>query len=219
MHASQQRSTNVTINISKRHDRKTVVQVAIFVSVCWVFINGLILLSIKDTYPIRYKRDIAVASKASLSSALKTTDSTYSEETITFESEVETEPKEIEASDQRKRFLVLEQVKNKNEMSNVNESLHSPDEVGVHLPNEAFEVISMDYPNEVTNPPNLPGEMGSAVVIPDNLIAESKRRFNENEFNVVASELVALNRSLPEPYSPEEKAYAFYTASNSKRKI
>lgn len=58
-----------------------------------------------------------------------------------------------------------------------------------------------DSANEPTNPPDWPGENGRAVVIPDNLKEESKKRFKENQFNIVASDIMALNRSVPDQRS------------------
>lgn len=43
---------------------------------------------------------------------------------------------------------------------------------------------------------NLFGELGQGVVVPQSLKALARKRFSENEFDVVASELIALNRSL-----------------------
>lgn len=51
-------------------------------------------------------------------------------------------------------------------------------------------------PITVTNPPEWPGEDGKPVTIPENLKNESESRFKENQFNIVASELIALNRSI-----------------------
>lgn len=47
-----------------------------------------------------------------------------------------------------------------------------------------------------TNPSSWPGEGGRAVLIPANLKDEAKNRFKENQFNIVASDLMALNRSI-----------------------
>jgi hypothetical protein len=55
---------------------------------------------------------------------------------------------------------------------------------------------------KVTNPPDWPGEGGEAVEIPGHLKEESERRFKENQFNIVASELIALNRSIPDNRAP-----------------
>ena len=54
----------------------------------------------------------------------------------------------------------------------------------------------------VTNPPEWSGEDGVAVVIPNNLKAESEKRFKENQFNIVASDLIALHRSIPDNRAP-----------------
>jgi hypothetical protein len=50
----------------------------------------------------------------------------------------------------------------------------------------------------VTNPINWPGEQGRGVKIPQNLKATAKKRFKENQFNIVASDLIALNRAVPD---------------------
>lgn len=51
---------------------------------------------------------------------------------------------------------------------------------------------------KATNPPEWPGEGGVAVVIPEDLKEESENRFKENQFNIVASDLIALDRSMPD---------------------
>lgn len=58
---------------------------------------------------------------------------------------------------------------------------------------------------DATNPSNWPGEKGHAVAIPDQLKEESKRRFSENQFNILASDLMALNRSIRDQRSPRFK--------------
>ena len=63
------------------------------------------------------------------------------------------------------------------------------------------EWFKEDHSAEPTNPPSWPGENGRAVNIPDHLKDESQKRFKENQFNIVASDLVALNRSVPDQRS------------------
>jgi polypeptide N-acetylgalactosaminyltransferase len=46
--------------------------------------------------------------------------------------------------------------------------------------------------------PTGPGEMGKAVVLPPQKQAESKEKFKINQFNLVASDIMSLNRSLPD---------------------
>lgn len=57
------------------------------------------------------------------------------------------------------------------------------------------------YSIAATNPPNWHGEGGRAVVIPNELKEESKKRFLENQFNILASDLMALNRSIKDQRS------------------
>ena len=52
-----------------------------------------------------------------------------------------------------------------------------------------------------TNPATWPGENGARVDLPKKLVEVGKRRFAENNFNVVVSDLIALNRSIPDQRS------------------
>jgi hypothetical protein len=55
--------------------------------------------------------------------------------------------------------------------------------------------------SEVKNPSSWPGENGKGVSLPEELKAESEKRYKENQFNIVASDLIALNRSIPDQRS------------------
>ena len=46
--------------------------------------------------------------------------------------------------------------------------------------------------------PDAPGEMGKAVVIPPEKEAEKNEMFKINQFNLMASEMISVNRSLPD---------------------
>jgi len=52
----------------------------------------------------------------------------------------------------------------------------------------------------------LPGEMGKAVVIPKDREEEKKEKFKINQFNLVASEMISLNRSLADVRLPACKS-------------
>ena len=52
-----------------------------------------------------------------------------------------------------------------------------------------------------TNPPDWQGEGGRAVMVPETLKEEAKKRFTENQFNILASDLIALNRSIKDQRS------------------
>jgi hypothetical protein len=49
-----------------------------------------------------------------------------------------------------------------------------------------------------TNPIDWPGEQGKGVVIPANMKQIADKRFKENQFNIVASEMIALDRTIPD---------------------
>lgn len=46
--------------------------------------------------------------------------------------------------------------------------------------------------------PEAPGEMGRPVVIGEERQAEMKEQFKINQFNILASDLISANRSLPD---------------------
>eukprot|EP00092_Neocalanus_flemingeri_P039756 GFUD01043295.1.p1 GENE.GFUD01043295.1~~GFUD01043295.1.p1 ORF type:complete len:577 (-),score=160.56 GFUD01043295.1:148-1878(-) len=50
---------------------------------------------------------------------------------------------------------------------------------------------------------DMAGEMGAAVDIPADKVAEADDRFSTNQFNIVASDLMSVNRSLPD-FRPED---------------
>jgi len=68
--------------------------------------------------------------------------------------------------------------------------------------NKIADWFKEDHSGEVHNPSSWPGENGRPVKVPASLKSEAERRFKENQFNIVASDLVALNRSVPDQRSP-----------------
>ncbi|OWF35637.1 polypeptide N-acetylgalactosaminyltransferase 13-like isoform X1 [Mizuhopecten yessoensis] len=50
----------------------------------------------------------------------------------------------------------------------------------------------------IQRPPTGPGEMGKGVVVPSDRQSEAKEKFKINQFNLVASDMMSLNRSLPD---------------------
>jgi hypothetical protein len=57
--------------------------------------------------------------------------------------------------------------------------------------------------NQATNPPSWPGENGKAVILPENLKKESARRYKENQFDIVVSDSIAINRTVGERRHPK----------------
>lgn len=55
-----------------------------------------------------------------------------------------------------------------------------------------------DTRDEKHNPIDWPGEYGKPVILTDDLQIKADERFDENYFNVVASDMIALNRTLPD---------------------
>mgnify|MGYP000104913127 CR=1 FL=1 len=45
---------------------------------------------------------------------------------------------------------------------------------------------------------SMPGDMGKAVIIPPDRDEESKEKFKIHQFNLVASDMMSLNRTLPD---------------------
>ncbi|GAB6033349.1 hypothetical protein CHUAL_013116 [Chamberlinius hualienensis] len=60
------------------------------------------------------------------------------------------------------------------------------------------KIFKWKEPVEWPNPRSWPGEKGVAVNIPKNREQEMKILFKENQFNLMASNMIALNRSLPD---------------------
>ena len=96
-----------------------------------------------------------------------------------------------------------------------NERLHKIHELRNHEllkgqpVNKEQEYFREEYANEPTNPISWPGENGRGVIIPSDLKEKSEKRFKENQFNIVASDLIALNRSVPDQRS-EAYVHAFW---------
>ncbi|XP_055376391.1 polypeptide N-acetylgalactosaminyltransferase 5-like [Condylostylus longicornis] len=64
-----------------------------------------------------------------------------------------------------------------------------------HIPASQIETIT---PINTETQNSLPGEMGQPFYVPKDLIEEANERFAEFQFNIVASDMIALNRSLPD---------------------
>lgn len=67
--------------------------------------------------------------------------------------------------------------------------------------NKIKQWFKEDSSFEPINPSSWPGENGHAVIVPEKLKKEAEKRFKENQFNIVASDLMALNRSIPDQRS------------------
>lgn len=61
---------------------------------------------------------------------------------------------------------------------------------------EPIKPTRIDILGEGTNPPDWPGENGRAVNLPESLKSEVEKQFSENQFNIYASNLIAINRTL-----------------------
>lgn len=62
-----------------------------------------------------------------------------------------------------------------------------------------LRIGSRDEPGlerRATNPPSWPGESGRAVVLPSDLQSRAQQQFKLHQFNLVASDQIAINRSL-----------------------
>lgn len=57
--------------------------------------------------------------------------------------------------------------------------------------------------------------LGRAVVIPEHLKEESEKRFPEHQFNIIASDMMSLNRSMPDVRYPEYENFLVSIASIS----
>ena len=75
----------------------------------------------------------------------------------------------------------------------------SSDQVKIKISSlRSKEYFIEDYYDVHTNPINWPGEQGRGVEVPKQLKNLEKKRYEENQFNVVASDLIALNRYIPD---------------------
>ena len=77
---------------------------------------------------------------------------------------------------------------------------------GKHPSGDDSEISGLDYPinklhrwqppSAIVTSQGVHGENGQGVKIPPEMEKEAKDRFTENQFNLVASEMISLNRSL-----------------------
>lgn len=58
-------------------------------------------------------------------------------------------------------------------------------------------VILLLFPALLSRP-SMPGDMGKAVVVPAEQEEEAKEKFKIHQFNLIASDMMSLNRTLPD---------------------
>lgn len=76
-----------------------------------------------------------------------------------------------------------------------------PPIVAIHYEEETL--LKWHSPETVTGQPGAPGEMGKPVVIPPEQSEKRKELFKEHEFDIMASDMISLNRSLADARHPK----------------
>jgi polypeptide N-acetylgalactosaminyltransferase len=101
----------------------------------------------------------------------------------------------------------------KKEQSNSNNKWSQVDsiygELGTKVKFIGSDKFQEDFKNRKINPTNWPGENGAQYHLTKKFVDESKRRFSENQFDIVVSDKIALNRTVPEQRSAscQKKVY------------
>jgi len=87
-------------------------------------------------------------------------------------------------------------------LNNSESTLQKTQDYKVKLLTETPQSVSLQKLGEtkahINIPVDLPGANGAGVKVPEHLSKLEQELFKENEFNVVASDLIALNRSVPD---------------------
>lgn len=76
-----------------------------------------------------------------------------------------------------------------------------PPIIAIHY--ESDTLLKWHSPETVTGQPGAPGEMGKPVVIPPEQSEKRKELFKEHEFDIMASDMMSLNRSLEDSRHPK----------------
>lgn len=184
-------------------------RLVLFTSLFWVFIDGLIILYLTDSYYINNS-----TSYTPCNSNIKNimNESIYKKDSIGVLGKREDDEFHFKLlaknisnhikNDSPKTTIgimkpaVQEVIIQTDVESNLDEQDDDSAEVEINSENEYDKWFVDDHSNDPTNPPDWPGENGEGVAVPEALKGLSRKRFLENQFDIVASELIALNRSL-----------------------
>ncbi len=187
----------------------------------WIFANGLIIFYVTDNFTLINDNNFMnnhreIQKLFDYKARVSETKSSiiHHEEVQTEKLIFETEPLQINKKEknlneiQITRKTVLTDYENFHQtFKNIEEMLPQVAEKAVQIDvKKSFEFL--EDPVENLNPLEWPGERGKAVKIPSSMAELAKKRFIENQFNIVASELISINRSI---LDLRNQAYVYIT--------
>ena len=174
--------------------RRQYLHVVIYTSLFWIFIDVFFIMLFSDCTNV-------VVRPCSTSNSLK-----------------EYEKKNIDSIDQdifRHPKFRVNQENLKNDSSHLNQQSTINKKKTLQTKKDVGFMARWFGSGSGSNPSNWPGEQGRAVVIPVNLKDQAKKRFPENQFNIVASDLMALNRTINDQRSSKLVSMLLYDQSYS----
>jgi hypothetical protein len=199
--------TNMSSNFSMSRSKFQSFRIILITSLFWVLLDAFLIFYLTDCGTNNF-RDSALACERQLESVQRQLVQLQKDHAkIVKNLPQQDDDEEKQVADAQKHEVDYDaelRAKNKrlHDVHKIkNQELITPETKNSGILNKIQDWFKEDHSAEPTNPPFWPGENGRGVVIPENLKKESEKRFKENQFNIVASDLIALNRSVPDQRS------------------